>query len=257
MSLTGKAVKKTAGALFLLLSLLAGVAFGAHPLITDDAGTQGKGKCQFELNGHFEHDEEGGVEADNIAAAAYLSHGITDSIDIVAGIPYATNKVEHGGTEHTDSGLSDVSVELKWRFYEKNGCAIALKPGLTFPSGDDKKGLGAGRTTYGAMLVASKELSPAALHLNLGYKRNENTSGQREDLWHASLAGTYEAVSSLTLVGNIGIDRNPYSGSNPAFAIAGLIYSVAENFDIDLGYKAGLNDAAADYALLAGVVLRF
>jgi len=30
--------------------LTAGVAFGAHPLITDDTGTQGKGKFQLEVN---------------------------------------------------------------------------------------------------------------------------------------------------------------------------------------------------------------
>jgi hypothetical protein len=27
------------------------IAWGAHPLITDDAGTQGKGKFQVEING--------------------------------------------------------------------------------------------------------------------------------------------------------------------------------------------------------------
>lgn len=29
----------------------AGAAFAAHPLITDDTGTQGKGKFQLEVNG--------------------------------------------------------------------------------------------------------------------------------------------------------------------------------------------------------------
>jgi hypothetical protein len=35
-----------------------GVSLAAHPLITDDAGTQGKGKFQLEVNGQYEHDEE-------------------------------------------------------------------------------------------------------------------------------------------------------------------------------------------------------
>ena len=33
-------------------------AFAAHPLITDDAGTQGKGKSQIELNSEFTYDTE-------------------------------------------------------------------------------------------------------------------------------------------------------------------------------------------------------
>jgi hypothetical protein len=34
------------------------VAWGAHPLITDDAGTQGKGKFQIEVNGQYDSDKE-------------------------------------------------------------------------------------------------------------------------------------------------------------------------------------------------------
>src|SRR4030065_658913 len=32
------------------------VAFAAHPLITDDAGTMGAGKGQLEMNGEYVHD---------------------------------------------------------------------------------------------------------------------------------------------------------------------------------------------------------
>ena len=38
--------------------LTSGTAFAAHPLITDDTGTQGQGKFQLEVNGEFGHDRE-------------------------------------------------------------------------------------------------------------------------------------------------------------------------------------------------------
>ena len=34
-----------------IMIFMTGTAFGAHPLITDDAGTNGKGKFQMELTG--------------------------------------------------------------------------------------------------------------------------------------------------------------------------------------------------------------
>jgi hypothetical protein len=48
-------------------------AFAAHPLITDDAGTQGKGKFQIELNGEFTYDKEIGLGGTTREAGGELS----------------------------------------------------------------------------------------------------------------------------------------------------------------------------------------
>ena len=45
-------IKKILTSLFLLLSL-ADIAFAAHPLITDEANTQGRGNVQVEVNGQI------------------------------------------------------------------------------------------------------------------------------------------------------------------------------------------------------------
>lgn len=44
-------------ATFIMLAT-AGVTFVARPLITDDSGTQGKGRFQIEVNSEFTHDKE-------------------------------------------------------------------------------------------------------------------------------------------------------------------------------------------------------
>ena len=68
--------------------MFASVSFAAHPLITDDTGTQGKGKFQLEVNGEYGHDKDDGVTTKTTQAAAALSYGVTEPIDIVLGIPY-------------------------------------------------------------------------------------------------------------------------------------------------------------------------
>jgi hypothetical protein len=233
-------------------------AFGAHPLITDDTGTQGKGKFQLEFNGEYGHKNEGSAVKDATDMAAALTYGISEQIDISIGIPYRFAREEDSGTT-TEDGISDTALALKWRFYEKDGLSFALKPGITLPTGSDERCLGSGRVTYSMYFVTTKEIAPGAIHLNLGYKRNENKVEEREDLWHASLAGEIKIIKALKIVANIGMDRNPdkCSGSDPAFILGGIIYSLRENLDIDFGFKSWFNKSDTGYSALAGLTLRF
>lgn len=102
-------------------------------------------------------------------------------------------------------------------------------------------------------------MEPFAFHVNLGYIRNENDADERENIWHASVAAAWEIVKDLSLVANIGVERNPdgEADDDPAFLIGGIIYSIAENLDIDLGVKYGLTDSEADISALAGLAFRF
>lgn len=239
-------------------------SWAAHPLITDDAGTQGKGKYQLEVNGQYDSDKEtvNGVSVKSTGgqAGATLSYGIIDNADLVLNVPYVWGKVtEDGVSVYDEKGLSDVSFEGKWRFFEKDGLSFGLKPGISLPTGNDEKGLGTGKTGYHIFLIGSKEAAPWAFHANLGYIRNENKAEEEKSLWHASLATTYEIVKNLKLVGNIGMERNAdkAADNDPAFIIAGAIYSISENFDIDAGVKYGLSSSETDLSLLAGMAFRF
>lgn len=252
-----------------VLFFMTGTAFGAHPLITDDTGTNGKGKFQLELTGEFAWDKEKSdgitVKEKGYEAGVAVSAGLLDTLDIICGIPYQWNKTEEDGTIVSDEdGISDIGVEFKWRFFEQDGLSFALKPGLTIPSGDEEKGLGTGRVGYGITFIATKEIDPFTLHLNLGYayseyKLEEDKEGNRKDIWLVSLAGVYEVSDSLQLVANIGIEKNPdkESGTDPSFALIGLIYSITPDFDVDLGFKAGLSGTETDSALLTGLTMRF
>lgn len=243
----------------LFVVLWAVPALAAHPLITDDTGTQGKGKFQLEVNGEFSRDSDRGTVTKVTGLGATLSYGIIDNLDAAVGLPYQSIRVTSGDGTFCENGLSDIDLCLKWRFYETEGMSLALKPGITLPTGDEDKGLGTGRATYSLFFIATKELQPLTFHLNLGYIRNENKFDAQRDLWHASLASEIGVARDLRLVGNIGIERTVEKDSDvhPAFILAGLIYGVAGNFDIDAGIKFGLNRAEADYTLLAGIAWRF
>lgn len=144
----------------LSISSLTTDVFAAHPLITDDTGTQGKGKFQLELNGEYGHDKEDGITTKTTQAATTLSYGVTDPVDIVLGIPYQHIRTKDSESVTKGDGISDISLELKWRFYEQDGLSFALKPGVTLPAGDDEKGLGSGKVTYHLFFIGTKEMKP-------------------------------------------------------------------------------------------------
>lgn len=264
----GSFFKHGVGAIAAVL-FIGGTAFAAHPLITDDTGTQGKGKFQVEINGEYGSDSESDlyVEAREKGGSleSVFSAGLLDNLDLVLAVPYEWSRVKENGIAVSDvDGVGDVNLELKWRFFEKDGFSLAIKPSVSFPSGNESKGLGAGKVGYGATVVASHEFDPFAVHLNLGYSHTrfaleEDRDANRSDIWHASLAGTAEVLEGLQLVTNVGLETNPDKASDtpPAFAIAGAIYSLTDAVDVDLGVKFGLTKPETDLSLLAGLAVRF
>jgi hypothetical protein len=248
----------------LSIFLLAGAAFASHPLITDDAGTQGKGKAQLEVNGQYDHNKDEGFTNTQTVMNAALTYGVADTVDVVLGVPYLfwNSKENSTGAKTSENGVSDISLQVKWRFYEKDGWSFALKPGLTLPTGDEDKGLGTGRATYNMFFITSKEAKPWEFHLNLGYIYNDANPklDQQKNLWHASLAAGVEVAKNLKIVGNIGIQKTEEKApdaDNRAFALGGLIYSLSEHLDLDAGVKFGLSKTEPDYSILAGLTFKF
>ncbi len=247
--------------IFLFVMFFSSFSYAAHPLITDDTGTQGAGKFQLEINSQYSWDREYGIKEKAGEVATILSYGIVDYVDLVFGIPYEfiNDKEIDTGIKSKVRGIGDASLELKWRFFEKDGLSLALKPGVIIPTGDYDKGLSNGRISYGGFFILTKEVKPVNIHFNLGYYRNESKDEQRRDIWHASLAGEYEVTEHLKIVGNVGIETNPDLAykTDPAFALVGFIYSFRDSFSFDMGYKYGLNKPEPDNTFLLGFTFKF
>lgn len=234
-------------------------AFAAHPLITDDTGTMGTGKAQLEMNGEYGHEKEEGVTTKTTQGNACFSYGLSDSVDLVIDLPYLHSREKSADSTVSENGFSDTAIEVKWRFFAHEDLSLAIKPGLTLPTGNDEKDLGAGKATYSLFFVASQEMDPWAFHLNLGYSKNENTLEEEKDIWHASIASTVALTEDLFAVANLGVENNTDElvGTDPVFFLAGLVYALSEEFDLDCGIKYGLNDPETDYTVLAGVTWKF
>jgi hypothetical protein len=248
---------------------LPALAQAAHPLVTDDTGTQGKGRSQLEVTGELARDREHAAGVDVLERAgelaATLSIGVHDAVDLVVAAPQAWSRVRENGALVADaSGMGDLSVELKARVLERGGFSVAVKPALALPTGSPMAGLGNGRLSYGATVIASQALGRFALHANAAwahadYELEADRAANHRDVFHGSLAATAAVLPRVVLAANVGVETNPDRASDTAlaFAVAGAVWSVTDAVDVDLGVRAGLSAPEADLAALGGVAFRF
>ncbi|KVK98913.1 transporter [Burkholderia cepacia] len=229
-------------------------ALATHPLVSDDTGTQGNANGQFEFNAEetSKQEENGRHQLWN----ATLTRGFGERVDLYVNVPYThlqTRSDEHG------AGLGDVEVGMKWRFAEHGPLSVALKPKLTMPTGNDRRGLGTGRAGAGATLLAQLDVARFSFLANAGITYQPNRQGDLTSIWAVSGAAIYKATDKLQIVADIGTSRNTESGAgaNPAFAIAGAIYSPKPWLDLDIGYRRGLNDQTYDHSVMGGVTVRW
>ena len=243
----------------LLSTLVSLSARAAHPLITEDTGTQGLGNFQLELTSAHTTLSESGANQQLVLTTAAFSYGAVDSVDVILTVPHLRLGESVANSTPGAHGLTDLGLDVKWHFYEKEKLSFALKPGITFPTGDDTQNLGTGRYTWSAYVTTSYETAPWTWLLHLGHLHHNNTFNERVDIWHASAALVRQVSEALKLVLDIGIDTNTDRAvrSDPSFLIAGFSWSLHKNFDVDLGYKTESTESLRARSLLAGLTLRW
>ncbi len=245
--------------------LMTTAAFAGHPLVTDDTATQGKSHGQVECGLALFYDKDSADEWTTVKKdGGYLNLAVTvglfDTVDAVVQLPYAWYSVkENDNFIGREDGILDFTFDVKWRLFEKDGWSLAVKPGISFPTGDDDRGLGVGHMSYRFFLIGTREWAPYAFHVNAGYARSENAFEANKDLWHASAAFEVKIMESLKLMANAGIARNPdpISENHPAFLLVGAAYAVSERITLDAGVKYGLSDTEINWTGLAGLTIRF
>ena len=227
-------------------------AFAAHPLLTEDTGTQGKGRFELELG--YAQARDGGAKASEFGPQ--LSYGALDTFDLIVRPTWLD--VRGTAAIVTASGLGDTALDFKWRFYQKDALSFGVRAGATVPTGDGDKGLGSGKTSPHAQLIATYIAKPWMLAANLDYAYDP-LIGDRRNQWAATAAAVYSLNSTWRASAEVGTATNPDSTQSSWLTVArfGAIAGIAKWLDVDVGYQVRLTRAAPVQIVLAGVTLRW
>lgn len=237
---------KLAAALLPFCMMVVLEAQAAPPRIIEDTRTQGAGRYQLEVLA--QELEERGTRRDLEVWTGVLSYGIGETVDVQVGLPLYRDGPD---------GVGDASLDLRWRFFERNAWSLALQPGVTAPTGDERDGRGTGKATYGSLLILSYAPGAIAVHAHAGLWRNENKLGERESLRQLAAAATYR-ISDVRFVGKLSRETNPVPGGGTVrYTTLGAIWSMTRDVDLQIGWRNGNGSAPVDEALLLGATVRW
>jgi outer membrane protein OmpA-like peptidoglycan-associated protein len=157
------------------------------------AYTLPKGKLSLNLfRDNFDRDPK---DIDFSVLGLALGYGVSDKLELFgsAGIQNRTkvaaggqpgffNDLPFAGASLTSpgwqTGFGDVQIGGKYKFlddYRSDSVGLAAKAYVKFGTADETKGLGTGKTSYGADLILSKNLNHSAdIHASLGYEINSD-----------------------------------------------------------------------------------
>lgn len=237
----------------LLLALMTGSAcsHAAHPLITDDTGTQGSGGNQIEVNADW--DQEGDTKTQT--GSLTYTRGAADTVDVFMGVPHTRSRPE---------GVNDVSLGLKWRFYDSGDLSLGIKPEYLLATGDAQQGLGNGKDSYSVTLMLQYQMGDFTGLVNLGgvhnnYSDPEAQEANRQWVEKRSLALLYAANKRLTLAVDTGQARHPSKAQaqDPQYLLLGAIYLASAGIYVDAGFKRGLSSSETDTQLTVGLTWQF
>jgi hypothetical protein len=233
-------------------ALLASVAFAAHPLLTEDTGTQGAGNAELELG--FAQARDGGAKAAEFGPQ--FSYGVLDSLDLIARPTWLY--VRGASADGTTHGFGDTALDIKWRFFESGPLSFGARSGLSVPTGKDDQGLGSGKTSPHAILISTYAEDPWMFAANVDYAYDP-LIGDRRNLWGASAAAVYSVGESWRFSAEVGTAANPDASRASWLTVArfGAIATLARGFDVDAGYQVRLTRAAPVQVVLAGATLRW
>jgi hypothetical protein len=226
-------------------------AHAAHPLVSEDTGTQGVGGYQIEINTDWLKDE--GIKTRT--ATATLTRGVLDNLDTFINLPYTLSE---------PNGFNDVSIGIKWRFFEADGFSMGLKPEYRLASGDQQKSLGDGRSGESLTLMTQYEWGAFTWLFNIGsesHRYSDPTKNQesRKYIHKSSVAVLYAINDEWTVLIDSGVRSHStkQEKSEPQFAILGLIHQLNDDLDLDIGYKKSLNRTETDKQIGVGITYRF
>jgi opacity protein-like surface antigen len=231
---------------------IAGAAQAAHPLQTEDTGTQGVGNVEFE-NG-LSWSRTSGARA--FAYQPQISCGLTPTFDLIVQPSWLSIRDEDSTIAQ---GFGDTNLDGKWRFFGDAPLSFAVRAGVTLATSQRQLGIPHGKVATHAELVATFDATPLTVHGNLGLTQNPGGSGERRSVGRVSGALMWAASEKLVLTVDGGAEANSDQtrSSWPATLLAGAIYTIRPGMDVDIGYQSSLRTSLTMREWLVGITYRF
>lgn len=236
---------------FLFIALLPAVAT-LRGQVTEWPATVAPGRFRLEMDVlSFALDRSGGDKYTAVGAGtAFISTGLTDNLDVQLGAElFLSQSYESGGVTERNSGIGDLYVRTKWRFYEDTalGTAMAIIPYVKIPT--NSGGVGNDAMEGGVVLPFSKEIAGGATlytMAELDFLRNDANDGY-DTYWYASAAFYRPLTARFSFYAEATLGKSSGGTAVESEMGGGVILSLSDETWWDFAAYKGISDEAADW----------
>lgn len=190
------------------------------------------------------------------AASTFLTTGLTHNWDVQVGAElFISQKLDASGLTERDSGIGDVYVRTKWRFYEntETGTAAAILPYVKIPT--NSGGVG-NESMEGGVIFPWTTGLPGGLNIaamaELDFLRNDDDTGY-DTYWYASASLSRPLTKLLGIYGEVALGKSSGAAEAEGLMGAGVTLTLSDNVWWDFAVYKGISSGAAD----STQVLRF
>ncbi len=248
------------------VSFLAGALAWAHaasagrPLAVDDADPADPGRFEFEagaayerVTGHKHWDLPFGL-------ACGLVPGVEEGGGFGGQLEERTELLAENGAEECvrEHGIGDLGVGAKWQFMPSCplGARHALVPSVKFPTADEDKGLGSGKSDYDLTWIASRSIGEKwGAHVNAG---SSWIGGPDEDVPHYGLAIDCALTDTLQWAGEVSAEKVLAGGAETIGQYnTGFRWNPGESLTVDLAGGSKITGDAPDFVATMGLTWAF
>ncbi len=254
----------------LILVLAPMPVWAIHPFVVEETNTQGTGNFRFELNGDYTKWRNADNKMTN--ATGIFTAGTGDNTDLTLEVPYLMLNPSPV-TDKNEQGIGDALLKAKYKLYENEvKQSLGLQIYTSLPTGDRETGLGTSKLLVGIQVIDQQECRNNIIRVSAGLE----TLGWELRGWNFAehyalrygIALEHKYTESFRLLSELAGEyrrwfNKPYEPvpdekyTQPATFMAGFRYDLSRSWYIDLAGRAGLNEDAEDYSLLAGMAWKF
>ena len=249
----GAALRRSVAALLLVLA--SGLAHGAHPLISEDTGTQGTGKFELELGTVTSHPQ--GDRTHELDPQ--LSFGARDDLDLILRPSYfwlTGDTAQSAGRRH---GFGTTALDFKWRPIARGPWSFGMRGGFDLPTSQGD--IAEHELGSHALVMATYFAEPLMATINVSYTHLPHDAGVgvRRDGVRVSAGGHYSVSDALRLAADLATSQSTEAGAHgwPTVGVIGLILTLPWGFDVDAGVQFPINRSAPSTQWLVGATVRW
>lgn len=223
----------------------------------------------FDLDRVYDRQLASNESGDMLELPIFFNYSVTDDLEIMYTIPVVDYTIKSRilwTRDISESGTGDSKLGFKYRIFDNPQYQMRGAFGLAFkfPTGDDGKGLGTGKTDFEIFTAFSKSYEKIVGHLNFGYVMTGDPNTQfypdgLADKFYYNIGIEYPHTHNVTVMAELAGEDWGAEGLK-VDVIPGLRYTPTENFAFELAVPISVtNDQryGYNYRLVLGLTTFF